>query len=154
VSHHVDDVMLRRFVLAEADEDEAVHIATHLDTCARCASRADALDPLAAAFAAVPEPHVPSRLMEQVLRAAAAPRVSWRGAALGASMLVAASAMFVVAFDPFGTLFQAAPLANLVPTVSEWVGGGVVAFLVLFLAIFLFAAGTSVAAVLSSRRAS
>ena len=78
MSQHVPDDLLAAFVDGEVSEQLAVHIAEHLDDCPACSAQAVALEPLAAAFAAVEDPRVPADLVASILAAGLVVKTYWR----------------------------------------------------------------------------
>jgi anti-sigma factor RsiW len=111
MNEHVPDDLLAAFVEGEVGEQLAIHIAEHLDSCPACATRAVGMEPLAAAFAAMPDPAIPTDLTAAVLAAAEAPersRVPTTEIAVGLGLLVAAFLLFVALGDPVGSLNQSA----------------------------------------------
>lgn len=63
---HVPDPLMQQFVDGDVDDSVAVAVALHLDACPACATRAAALEPLAAVFAASEDPRVPVGLVESI----------------------------------------------------------------------------------------
>ncbi len=111
MSQHVPDDLLSAFVEGEMGEQLAIHIAEHLDSCPACATRAVGMEPLAAAFASMPDPDVPPDLAASVLAIASEPepaRAPRTEVAIGLGMLVAAFLLFVVLGDPVGSFNQSA----------------------------------------------
>ncbi len=97
---HVHDDLLRRFVDGALEDEVAASVATHLDGCSRCATRAATLEPLALAFAAVDDPVVPADLSHSIVEAIHAPPVPIVEPTLGAELalalgLAAAAALLV-----------------------------------------------------------
>ncbi len=100
---HVPDDLLAAFVEGDVGEQLAVHIAGHLDDCPACSARAAGLEPLHAAFAALPDPPVPADLVPAVLEAAARPEpMPWVEAGVSAALLLAAGAVAALLGDPVG----------------------------------------------------
>jgi predicted anti-sigma-YlaC factor YlaD len=97
---HVDDEILAAFVAGELGEHLAVHVAEHLDACLQCAARADAADPLAAAFAASLDPAVPEDLISAILTELDEPeRLPMSEVLVGVGMLVLAGALKLLPGD-------------------------------------------------------
>lgn len=94
--------------LDDAQVDDAVRVALHLDACPACAAQAAGLDPMAHVFASVDAPLVPDDLGAAVLAAAAAAAAPGRPPrfrhaaelAVAASLLVSAFGMFVMLGAP------------------------------------------------------
>jgi len=63
---HVPDPLMQQFVDGDVDDSVAVAVALHLDACPACATRAAALEPMAAVFAASEDPRVPVGLVESI----------------------------------------------------------------------------------------
>jgi len=93
---HPDDPSLQAFLAGSVDESAAVLLALHLDDCPRCAARAAALDPLAAAFVA-PVPPAPRGLAASARAAAAEPVRPGPELALGLTLLSLAAGLLVLA---------------------------------------------------------
>jgi anti-sigma factor RsiW len=142
---HVPEDLLVAFVEGDVDENLAVHVAQHLDECVACATRAVALEPLAAAFAAVEDPIAPDDLPDAILAVAERPE---RGPtveiAVGATLLLAAAGLAVVGGDPVAAVVD---LGRMVDALSR-VGGHVIpgvqpvvvgAMAVAMVALFVFA---------------
>lgn len=92
MNHHVPDDLLQAFVDGEVGEQVATHVASHLDACPSCATRAAGLEPLAAAFAAVEDPVPPEALRGAVMARLRRPeRVPVIEVAVGALLLAAAA---------------------------------------------------------------
>lgn len=69
MSQHITEDLLKRFVDGDVDEAVAIAVGRHLDDCARCATHAASIEPLAAAFASLDDPFVPPDLADQVVEA-------------------------------------------------------------------------------------
>lgn len=95
-SPHPDDALLHAFLAGEVDDAAAVTLALHLDDCPRCAARAAALDPLAAAFVA-PAPPPPPGLGAAARAAAATPGRPGPELALGLTLLSLAAGLLLLA---------------------------------------------------------
>lgn len=150
MTRHLPEEVLLRFVEGILDEQEAVEAALHIDACPHCAARAAQADPLAEAFAALPDPVLPAGFEERVLELADRPvaatspmQMPW----LGIAMILSAALLMVLGGEPTAVLWRVAAvvrgvgvavnvLANHVPSPS----------LVLTLAATL-ALGSSLAAV-------
>ena len=120
---HPPSALLAAFatgVLDEAQEDEGIRVALHLDDCPACAAQAASLDPMAHVFASVDAPVVPEDLAAAVLSAADAPTVRLdtrrfrhtAELAVAASLLVAAFALFVMLGAPGELLVGGVALAG------------------------------------------
>ena len=116
MSYHVPDNLLLAFVEGDVGEQLAIHIASHLDECPACATRATAFDPLAASFAACVDPMTPADLLPAVLEALDQPSPTKRweisiGIALHliAAMLVAAEGEPVTVMLQMGTIIETLP---------------------------------------------
>lgn len=103
MSEHVPEDLLAAFVEGEVGEQLAIHIAEHLDSCPSCLNRAAGLEPLHAAFAAMPDPEVPEDLVAAVLAEAAEPeRLPVTELGVGAALLAAAGFVAAVFGNPVG----------------------------------------------------
>ncbi len=98
MTEHVPDGLLQAFVDGEVGEQLAVHIAEHIDSCPGCSTRATALEPLAAAFAAMEDPVPPSDLAMSVLATLGEPEpLPIKEVGVGVSLLLSA-ALLTTAF--------------------------------------------------------
>lgn len=111
---HVPDELLTSFVHGDVGEQIAIHVAKHVDDCPACATRAAALEPLAAAFAAVDDPVAPDDLADVILaryeepqRGPAAEVVVGLGMLAAAAALIAGTSEPVVLATDFGVALQA-----------------------------------------------
>lgn len=103
MSQHVPDDLLMAFVDGDVGEQLAVHIAEHLDACPSCLNRAAGMEPLHAAFAAVPDPPIPDDLVAAVLAEASQPeRLPVVELGVGAGLLAAAGMAAVLLGNPIG----------------------------------------------------
>lgn len=136
MSVHLKTDVLRRFERGDMSDDEAAHVALHLDSCERCSASAAAFDPLASVFAQMPNPRVPPDLISAVLTDVRSPSLIERAdLVVGVALLIAAATLLVVAGDPVAmgarfsvlgkTLWMGAGHAL---GGSAWVGGGVLLF--------------------------
>jgi anti-sigma factor RsiW len=152
VNQHVPEELLSAFVEGDLDDQLVIHIATHLDECPRCATRAAHLEPLAAAFAAVDDPMVPEDLVAAVL-AATERRESWLSieVILGAAMLLAASALVLVGTDPIGMLFDSFETLAALPRLGNLAAQVSMSAVGLLLAVILFTVGSGFAVRYSRR---
>ena len=98
-------------MLLEGSVDDwvAADIGVHLDACAQCTSRLDALDPMVALLAQVPEPETPDLLaavLAEVQRAPVAVPERMPAAQLvtGGLMLATAALLMVVFGDPVSAI--------------------------------------------------
>lgn len=126
MNQHVPADLLNAFVEGETTEQLAIRIAEHLDVCPACATRAATLEPLASAFARVPDPEVPADLVGAVLAEVHAPpavRARWE-LAVGAGFLVAASAL-LLAGDPVGVAVDLGIVTEVATSILTKVSSGV-----------------------------
>lgn len=146
MSHHVPEDLLASFIEGDLDDQLAVHIATHLDECPRCATRAAHLEPLAAAFAAVDDPVVPDDLVATILAATERQRPALSIEILaGAAMLAAAMVLVLVGTDPVALAFESLDLLTAVPRFGNLAAQVSMSMVGLVLAMTLFVAGSSFA---------
>lgn len=107
MTRHVGDDVLRRFVDGDMDDNLATEVALHLDECPECANRANLVDPLASAFAAVEDPPLPLELasrVEQALAQVSSPvarRPDVLSPVLGGVLFAAAAVLLWLGGDPF-----------------------------------------------------
>ena len=98
---HVSESLLRAFVAGDLDDDAGVRVALHLDECPACATRAATSEPLAHAFATVPDPPTPQDLVPRVLaEASRAPRTLSPEVLVGTSLLTGAALLAVLTEAP------------------------------------------------------
>lgn len=91
---HVPDDLLQNFVDGEIDEQLAVHIAEHVDSCPSCSTRAAGLEPLGIAFAAASDPTPPPDLAARILAAAEEPeRLPLPEIGIGLALLASAAVL-------------------------------------------------------------
>ncbi len=116
---HVPEDLLRAFAEADLDSQVAVHIATHLDQCPQCATRAVSLDPLAQAFAAMPDPVVPTDLVAAIVEEASSPEpgLGWE-IVVGSSLLAAAALLAVFLGDPTALMSRSAVIGSAMITAA------------------------------------
>lgn len=101
MSQHVPEDLLNAFIEGDVGEQLAIHIAEHLDSCPSCLNRAVALEPLSAAFAALPDPQVPDDLVAAVLAEAAQPeRLPITELGIGFGLLASAGAVATLFGNP------------------------------------------------------
>lgn len=112
MSLHISDEFLSRFIAGDLDESSAVDIATHLDECPSCATRAAALEPLCLAFAAMDDPVVPDGFVDQVLAEADRPRFPFLELGVGLGLLVVAVALIWLVDGPVGPLVESVSFAK------------------------------------------
>jgi anti-sigma factor RsiW len=124
MSRHLSEELLRLFIEGELDEREAVEAALHIDDCPLCASRAAQAEPLATAFAAMPDPALPEGFEQAVLDLLEAPeqlpariQVPW----LGIGLILSAATLMMLGGEPTAMLWK---LAAMIRAVS--VGAAVV----------------------------
>jgi anti-sigma factor RsiW len=111
MSRHLSEELLHRFIEGDLGEAEAVETALHIDDCPLCASRAARAEPLAAAFAAMPDPPLPEGFEREVLdlverpeQAPARPQVPW----LGIGMILSAAMLMMLGGEPTALLWKLA----------------------------------------------
>jgi anti-sigma factor RsiW len=113
MNQHVPEDLLSAFVDGDVGEQVAVHIAEHLDECPACATRAASHEPLHPAFASVRDPVPPPGLAAAVLKNASEPdRLPARELVFGATLLLAACGLLVVAEGPIRLVAEVATLMN------------------------------------------
>jgi predicted anti-sigma-YlaC factor YlaD len=143
---HVPEDLLLAFVECEVDEQLALHIATHLDECPMCATRAASMEPLAAVFAAVEDPVVPEFLVQAILREARqtqrSPAVAF---AVGTCLLAVAVILLALGTDPGALVIDMGRAVSALPNLGALVGRFTVSLVGLALAFSLFVAGSSLA---------
>jgi predicted anti-sigma-YlaC factor YlaD len=103
----VPDELLQSFVDGDVGEQLAVHIAKHLDDCASCSTRATHMDALSPLFASCDDPAPADDLVMAILAAAEEPetqRLPIVEGAVGAALLAAAAALFVLGGEPVAVL--------------------------------------------------
>jgi anti-sigma factor RsiW len=122
MSEHLPNDVLHAFVQGELGDDDAVICASHIDRCAHCATRAAALEPLAAAFASIHDPEVPADLVPSVLRALESPQVGTREVVLGAAMLIGALGLAVSGRDPLSLITELSALLRAAQVVASSLG--------------------------------
>jgi len=145
MSAHVPQDLLQAFVAGEVDEQVAVHVALHLDSCPQCASRAAHAEPLFQAFASVDDPPIPSLLIEDVMGAVERDRRRRLPAlevGVGIALLLAAVVLVTLGSDPVGLI---ADSLSTLPRLGRIVVQGSASFLGLALALCLFLVGSTVA---------
>lgn len=127
MSQHVPEDLLVAFVEGEMGEELAVHIAEHLDSCPACATRAATLEPLATAFAAVPDPVPPPDLARSILAQVARPaRAAARVEVAVAALLLASALLVAVGFgDPLAMVIRLGVVTDVVATLGAKVSAGV-----------------------------
>lgn len=114
---HPSEDMLAAFVEGDLGEHVAIQIAEHIDACPLCAARVVALEPLAGAFARMPDPEVPEDLVASILAAAEAPDEleapsSTPEIAAGLGFLLAAAGLAATSGEVLSWLSRAAVLAE------------------------------------------
>jgi anti-sigma factor RsiW len=120
MSQHVPDDLLAAFVDGEVEDRVAAHVAEHLDLCPSCATRATALEPLAAAFAAVRDPRPPPRLAAEIVARAEEPdRLPGRELWVGAGLLSAAFALLLATEGPIRLAAEVASFTNAASAVGR-----------------------------------
>jgi len=164
MSHHVPENLLSAFVDGDVGEQLAIHIAEHLDECPSCSTRAAGVEPLAAAFAAVPDPVPPEDLVDAVLAAYASqeqPRIPVQEVLVGGGMLAAAAAIVALAGDPLGMAIEAGRSLHIFSSLASALAIGAQSFSVVLTLTTLLALGGAVVtlgatspALLSMRRSS
>ncbi len=122
MTEHVPNDLLHAFVKGDVEEQLAIHVAEHFDSCPHCATRAATLEPLASAFASCDDPLVPEHLATAVLEelarqphGRAVPEV-----AVGAVLLVLAAALAAATQHPVTLL---ADVGSMVSAASAVVRG-------------------------------
>ena len=107
MSTHVPDDLLSDFSQGEVDEQLAVHIALHLDSCPACATRAASMNPLASAFASIPDPVMPAGLTAAILEQATLPsQEPFTELIIGGALMGVAAALVVLFGDPLGSMLH------------------------------------------------
>ena len=150
MNHHVPNELLQAFVDGEVSEQIAVHVATHLDGCPACATRAAGLEPLAAAFAAVEDPVAPDGLKESVLALLDRPmqfpeRFPFLELSVGSVLLSVAAAIAIGLQGPAAALADIGISLQVVDVVARGLGTSVGSFqLALVASALLLAAGAGV----------
>lgn len=131
MSRHVTDAVIAAFADGALDDDTAAAVALHLDDCPACAARAVAAEPLAAAFAAVDDPRVPSTLALAAIREATLPaptRAALPATPTAPVELVVGSALIaaatLVAWTGGDVAASAARFARVVRALADASGGG------------------------------
>lgn len=119
MSHHVSQPILERFVAGDLETDEAVEVATHIDDCVSCANRAIALEPLAAAFAAVEDPEVPEGLPAAILAELQRPGLPLVELGVGSGMLLAAALLLYLVDGPVRPVVDSFTVATAVTSAAE-----------------------------------
>ncbi len=103
MSQHVPEDLLSAFVDGDVGEQLAIHIAEHIDGCPSCLNRAAGMEPLHAAFAAMPDPEVPSDLAAAVLAEASQPeRLPVTELSVAAGLMASAALVAVMFGNPVG----------------------------------------------------
>ena len=126
MSTHVPETLLMRFVDGDLDEDQAIHVALHLDACPACATRAAALEPLAGALAEISDPPVPELLAAQILtRAEHDSELPIIEIAVGALLLALAALGGWSTFEPAELFVQVGLLVDTFPLLSRAVAAGI-----------------------------
>ena len=154
MSAHVPEGLLQAFVAGDVDETVAIHVAEHLDSCPRCATRAAHAEPLFQAFAAIDDPPLPSDLIDTVLLAVEQDRRRRLPAlevAIGAALLLTAITLVALGSDPIGLV---ADSLSTLPRLGHLIVQGSASFIGLGLALCLFLVGSTVALGHSLRRSS
>ena len=153
MSQHVPDDLLQAFVDGDVGEQVAVHVASHLDSCPACATRAAGLEPLAAAFAATEDPVAPEGLSESVLAVLARPErvplleLGVGGLLLGCAALLALGLQSpVAAVADFGTSVEA------IEALLRGIGASVGALQLAMVASTLLLAAGAIVTILASVR--
>jgi len=144
MSPHLPDDILRNFVLGDVGEQLAVHIATHLDDCPACATRAAGMEPLAAVFASIQDPLPPEGLAAAVLASADAPRPArpLLEVAVGAGLLASGLLLFVGLDGPVASLNSVSASLAALGVVGRGLGAALSSFQgVLVVSTLLAAAG-------------
>jgi len=116
------------FVEGALTEDVAVSVALHLDGCPACATHVASMDPLAAAFAAVDDPPVPSALLEALHIEARTPARRGPEPMIAAALLGVGTILLLMAGGPAQTVAGMATVFRALLTVGEVVAsqGGAV----------------------------
>ncbi|MFH1469360.1 MAG: hypothetical protein ABIO70_33555 [Pseudomonadota bacterium] len=102
MTQHLSEETLRRFTEGHLDERRAAEAAEHIDACPQCAARAVALDPLAPAFAAMPDPELPEGFDAAVLAAVERAEAREAGAVAEVGEAAPASAPAIPQHPSFG----------------------------------------------------
>jgi anti-sigma factor RsiW len=119
VTWHVPEDLLRSFVEGNVDEKTAIEVAEHIDRCPACSCRADAIEPLAAAFAAVADPVPPPELVQRVLDEVEKPEaVPTFEIGVGLALLAAAAVVFVLTGNPVAFAVKAGVLVDTLSTIG------------------------------------
>jgi anti-sigma factor RsiW len=120
MSQHVPEDLLQAFVEGEVGEQLAVHIAEHVDGCPACATRAAGLEPLAAAFAAVLDPVVPSGLSQGIFARLEEPeRLPVLEVGVGAGLLGCAAFLALGLESPLALAAHLGVLLNAAATLTR-----------------------------------
>jgi anti-sigma factor RsiW len=109
---HVPDTLMQQFVDGDVDDKVAVAVALHLDACPACATRAAALEPLAAVFAASEDPRVPVGLVESIAVAVRTTEGPGPEPALAAGLMGLALCLLLLGGAPTEILASSATMAS------------------------------------------
>ncbi len=115
MTRHLSDDLILRFAEGDLGEREAVEAALHIDDCPHCAARVALAEPLAEAFAAMPDPVLPAGFEQAVFEAldqpeatVAALQIPW----LGIGMILSAALLMMVGGEPTAMLWKLAAVAR------------------------------------------
>lgn len=120
---HVPDALMDRFIEGDLDDALAAEIATHLDACPRCATRASHLEPLSAYFASADDPEVPPSLVAEVLAALDRPVRPGPEPAIAAGLLALALVALIAGGSPTELPVAAFKIALALAAAGEAVSG-------------------------------
>ena len=109
---HVPDALMLQFVEGDVDDSVAVAVALHLDACPACATRAAALEPLAAVFAASEDPRVPVGLVESIAVAVRSAERPGPEPALAAALMGLALCLLLLGGAPTEILASSATMLS------------------------------------------
>jgi hypothetical protein len=129
VSHHIAEPQLRGFVAGTLREDLAADIAEHLDDCASCSRRAEALDPLAAVFATVRDPKPPPDLVARILVRLERPeRPPAREVAIGVGLLAGAVGLALASGSPLAIAAEVGVFVDALTSLGRGLATGLASF--------------------------
>jgi anti-sigma factor RsiW len=138
---HVPDELLASFVDGDMDESVAVHVAEHLDACPACATRAATMEPLAAAFAAVPDPIAPKGLADAALARLEQPeRTPSVEVMVGSVLLAAAAFLTILGGHPARSAVEIGRLADGFSRAAVHLSGGAISMIGVTLVLFVLGA--------------
>lgn len=106
MTEHVADDLLVAFCEGEIEEDLAILVAEHLDSCPMCATRSAAMEPLAAVFATVDDPVPPALLAASILEELERPQRAPATEMIVASALLTAAGLLLFAGNPVAAAVQ------------------------------------------------